>query len=422
MWAKQYPKQLQNILNKVEQQIQPQISHIETIALMNQKKVLDAFKKHQISESSFAQSTGYGYNDTGREQLEKVYASVFGGEDALVRPQLISGTHAIATALYALLSPGEELIYATGTPYDTLLDIIGIQGNQKNSLINQGIFYQEVPLKNHQEIDIDSLIHQISKKTKVVAFQRSCGYTSRPAFSIDTLQTVIQHVKQQFPHVIIFVDNCYGEFVETKEPLDVGADLIAGSLIKNPGGGLAETGGYIVGQTSLISDCADQLIAPGIGKEAGAMLGVTRSFLQGFFLAPHVTSQAVKGAIFSAALFEQLNIKTDPAWDNIRTDIIQRIHFPDQAQMIRFCEVIQSVSPVDAHVVPVPWMMPGYDDPVIMASGSFIQGSSIELSADGPIRPPYTVFLQGGLTYEHVKLAITEAIYQLYFLKEHENG
>lgn len=378
----------------------------------NQKRVLKAFQNNHVSDSHFNPTTGYGYDDMGRDVLESVYAEVFGGEDALVRPQIVSGTHAITTALFGLLRPGDELLYITGTPYDTLEEVIGLRGNASGSLKEFGIEYNDVPLKNGQ-VDFQLVEKSIQSNTKVIGIQRSKGYDDRPSFTIDEMKEMIQFVKNIKDDVIVFIDNCYGEFVETLEPPHVGADIIAGSLIKNPGGGLVRSGGYIVGKEKLILQCANQLTAPGLGKDAGATIDMLQEMYQGFFLAPHVVGEALKGAIFSARLLELFSFKTMPKYDEKRTDLIQTVYFNNSEQMIEFCQSIQKSSPVNSFVTPIPSEMPGYDSEVIMAGGTFIQGSSIELSADGPIRPPYMAFIQGGLTYSHVKLSMSYAVEQL---------
>ena len=403
---------ISKLIDEVETDLAPYFKAIEQRAFENQARVLDAFHHVKITETDLQGSTGYGYDDFGRDHLEAVYAHVFKAEDALVRPQIISGTHAITIALQSLLKHGDELLYITGRPYDTLLEVIGVNGNGIESLIERGVTYQDVPLKEGR-IDIERVLHTIHDRTKVIAIQRSKGYDQRPSIHIDEIAYVIQKIKAQFPHITVFVDNCYGEFVETREPIEVGADLIAGSLIKNPGGGLAKIGGYIVGRKDLVERCGYRLTAPGIGKEAGASLGSLHEMYQGFFLSPHVVSQSLKGALFTSLLLEKLNMKTTPQYHEPRTDLIQTVSFETKEQMIQFCQSIQHNSPINAHFSPEPSYMPGYEDDVIMAAGTFVQGSSIELSADGPIRPPYEAYVQGGLTYEHVKLAVSRAVSQL---------
>ncbi len=405
-------QKLKELIIDVEKELRPYFDQIEHNALIAQEHVLDAFHEVKITESDLIGTTGYGYDDVGRDHLEDVYSKVFKAEDSLVRPQIISGTHAITLALNSQLKHGDELLYITGTPYDTLLEVIGINGNGIGSFIEQGITYREVPLKQN-EIDINSVLENINENTKVIAIQRSKGYSSRPSLTIAQIEQAIKAIKERYPDKIVFVDNCYGEFVEDKEPIEIGADLIAGSLIKNPGGGLAKIGGYISGKADLIERCAYRLTAPGIGKEAGASLGSLPEMYQGFFLAPHVVSQSLKGALFTSRLLEKLNMTTTPHYQDKRTDIIQSVTFETKEQMIAFCQSIQHASPINAHFSPMPSYMPGYEDDVIMAAGTFIQGSSIELTADGPIRPPYEAYIQGGLTYEHVKIAITRAVQHL---------
>lgn len=403
---------IQHIVSKVEETLTPLFKEIEETAYINQEKVLDAFHHVKASENDLVGSTGYGYDDFGRDHLEEIYAYTFKAEDAIVRPQIISGTHAITLALQSTLKYGDELMYITGSPYDTLLEVIGVNGNGIESLKEHGVTYKEVALKDGM-IDIEMVLNTISKQTKVVAIQRSKGYGQRPSITVDEIETAISQIKQRYPNVIIFVDNCYGEFVERREPIEVGADLIAGSLIKNPGGGLAKIGGYIAGRKDLIERCGYRLTAPGIGKEAGASLFSLQEMYQGFFLAPHVVSQSLKGSLFTSLLLEKMNMNTVPKYDAKRTDLIQTVQFDTKEQMIAFCQSIQHASPINAHFSPEPSYMPGYEDDVIMAAGTFVQGSSIELSADGPIRPPYEAYVQGGLTYEHVKIAVTRAVMNL---------
>ncbi|WAA13511.1 aminotransferase class I/II-fold pyridoxal phosphate-dependent enzyme [Fervidibacillus halotolerans] len=401
------------IIEKVEQKITPIHREIDRIVEQNQYRVLKSFQKNEVSDSHFIPSTGYGYDDLGRDTLEKVYADCFGGESALVRPQIISGTHAIATALFGILRPGDELLYITGNPYDTLEEIVGIRGTGVGSFKEFQIGYRVVPLTEEGKPDFQGISKSISEKTKVIGIQRSKGYANRPSFTIAEIKEMIDFVKEIKEDVIVFVDNCYGEFVEEQEPCHVGADLMAGSLIKNPGGGLAKTGGYIVGKKELVEACSYRLTAPGIGAEAGASLYSLLEMYQGFFLAPHIVGQALKGAVFTAAMLEEIGLNSEPKWDAKRTDLIQSVEFQDKDRMIAFCQAIQFASPVNSHFTPLPSPMPGYEDDVIMAAGTFIQGASIELSADGPIRPPYVAYVQGGLTYEHVKIAIITAVDQL---------
>lgn len=401
---------IQALVEITEKKIAPIHAKIAQIADSNQFRVLKSFQEHQVSDFHFTPSTGYGYDDSGRDTLESIFAEVFGGEAGLVRPQIISGTHAISTALFGVLRPGDTLLYITGKPYDTLEEIVGIRGNGIGSLKDFQIAYKSVPLTAQGRVDFSAVKQAINPKVKMVGIQRSKGYDSRPSFTIDEIAEMVQFVKEIDPNIVVFVDNCYGEFAEEQEPCHVGADLMAGSLIKNPGGGLVKTGGYIVGKQALVEACACRLTSPGIGSEAGATLYSLLEMYQGFFLAPHVVAEALKGAVFTAALLEELNMRTTPSWDAKRTDLIQSVQFNDPDVMIAFCQAIQYASPINSHVTPYPSEMPGYEDHVIMAAGTFIQGASIELSADGPIRPPYDAYVQGGLTYSHVKIAVCSAI------------
>lgn len=397
-------------IRTIEETIQAQLQLADEIAYVNQKKVLDAFHNQRVSDHHFNPSTGYGYDDEGRDTLERVFANVFKAEAALVRPQIISGTHAITIALFGVLRPGDELLYLTGKPYDTLDSIVSGGEKDTGSLRDFGISYQHTELNADNKIDWDAARNAISDQTKVIAIQRSRGYDTRPSFTIEEIEEMIVRVREIKPDAVIFVDNCYGEFVEMQEPIEVGADMIAGSLIKNPGGGLAKIGGYIAGRKDLIEKCGYRMTSPGIGGEAGASLNALPDMYQGFFMAPHIVSQALKGAIFTSALLEQAGMKTTPHWSDKRTDLIQSVSFQNAEQMIAFCQTIQASSPVNAQFAPEPAYMPGYEDDVIMAAGTFVQGSSIELTADGPIRPPYTAFVQGGLTYEHVKIAVLNSV------------
>ncbi|WP_408011065.1 aminotransferase class I/II-fold pyridoxal phosphate-dependent enzyme [Pseudalkalibacillus sp. A8] len=406
-------EQLVELTKIIEEKISPVHAKIDVIEEFNQKKVLSAFRDNQVSDFHFTPSTGYGYDDTGRDVLEKVYAEVFGTEAAIVRPHIISGTHAISIALSGILRPKDELLYITGKPYDTLEEIVGIRGDGKGSLKEFDISYQSVNLLQDGGIDYETVRSKIHNGTKMIGIQRSKGYSERSSFTIRQIKEMIEFVKSIKSDVVVFVDNCYGEFVEKEEPTDVGADLIAGSLIKNPGGGLAKIGGYLAGREDLIELCAYRLTSPGLGREAGASLDTLLDMYQGFFLAPHVVSQSLKGSVFTAAFLEEIGFDTSPRWDSERTDLVQSVKFHDANYMIRFCQAIQKASPVNAHVVPYPSYMPGYEDDVIMAAGTFIQGASIELSADGPIRPPFEAYVQGGLTYAHVKLAILSAVKEL---------
>lgn len=396
-------------VSTIEGGLKERFEAIDSVAEVNQLKVLRAMQRHKVSDAHFAATTGYGYDDLGRDTLEEVYASVFNAESALVRAQLISGTHALHITLSGLLRPGDELLSPVGKPYDTLEEVIGIR-QTPGSLAEFGITYAQVDFLEGGQIDYEGIRSAINEKTKLMTIQRSKGYDWRPTLSPKAIGEIITFVKAIKSDVICMVDNCYGEFVETKEPIDYGADLIVGSLIKNPGGGIAPIGGYIVGRKDLVDQCAYRLTAPGLGKEVGASLGVTHSFFQGFFLAPTVVASAHKTAIFAAALFEKLGYEVIPSSDSPRYDIIQAIHMGSEEAVVAFCQGIQQAAPVDSHVVPVPWAMPGYDAPVIMAAGAFIQGSSIELSADAPIKPPYTAYFQGGLTWFHGKYGIVRAL------------
>ena len=385
---------------------------IDKTAEYNQCKVLSAMKKNRVDAACFAASTGYGYNDLGRDKIEKVYADAFHTEAALVRPQIVCGTHALTVALSANLLPGDELLSPVGKPYDTLEEVIGIR-ESKCSLKEYGVSYKQVDLLPDGSFDYDNIARAISEKTKLVTIQRSKGYQTRPTFSVKQIGELIAFVKKIKPNVIVMVDNCYGEFVEEIEPSDVGADMTVGSLIKNPGGGLAPIGGYICGTKECVDRCAYRLSAPGLGQEVGASLGVMQSFYQGFFLAPTVVAGAEKGAIFAAEVYERLGFKVFPSAKEERHDIIQAVELGSKEGMIAFCKGIQESAPVDSYVTPIPWEMPGYESEVIMAAGAFIQGSSIELSADGPIREPYAVFFQGGLTWYHAKIGILTSLQEM---------
>ncbi|MEG0804952.1 MAG: methionine gamma-lyase family protein [Lachnospiraceae bacterium] len=378
---------------------------IDEIAEVNQLKVLRAFQKNRVNAQCFNPSTGYGYDDEGRDTLERVYADCFHGEDALVRPQITCGTHALALALMSNLRPGDELLSPVGKPYDTLEEVIGIRPSI-GSLAEYGVTYRQVDLQPDGGFDFEGIRQAINERTKLVTIQRSKGYATRPTLSVERIGELISFVKSIRPDLICMVDNCYGEFVETREPLDVGADMMVGSLIKNPGGGLAPIGGYIVGTKKCIENAGYRLTSPGLGKEVGASLGVNTSFYQGLFLAPTVVAGAVKGAIFAATIYEKLGFQVHPNSVESRHDIIQAVTFHKPEGLIAFCKGIQAAAPVDSYVVPEPWDMPGYDSKVIMAAGAFIQGASIELSADGPLREPYTAFFQGGLTFQHAKAGI----------------
>lgn len=398
---------------KIEQELKERFAQIDAIAELNQMKVIAAMQKNRVNAECFHSSSGYGYNDNGRDTLERVYADLFCGEDALVRPQITCGTHALALALMSNLRPGDELLSPVGKPYDTLEEVIGIRPS-KGSLAEYGITYSQVDLLPDGEFDYENIKKAIHERTKLVTIQRSKGYQTRPTLSVTRIGELISFIKSIKPDVICMVDNCYGEFVEEKEPLEVGADMIVGSLIKNPGGGLAPIGGYIVGKKECVENAAYRLTSPGLGKEVGASLGVIQSFYQGLFLAPTVVSGALKGAIFAANIYQNLGYDVVPNKSESRHDIIQAVTFHNREAMIAFCEGIQAAAPVDSYVTPEPWAMPGYDSDVIMAAGAFVQGSSIELSADGPVKEPYAVYFQGGLTWCHAKLGILSSLQKLY--------
>ena len=393
-------------------QLKARFDAIDKIAEHNQAKVIAAMQKNRVSAACFAATTGYGYDDVGRDNLEKVYADVFHTEAALVRPQITCGTHALTVALSANLLPGDELLSPVGLPYDTLQEVIGIR-KSPCSLAEYGVSYRQVDLLDDGTFDYDGIRKAINQKTKLITIQRSKGYATRPTFSVKQIGELIAFCKSIKPDVLVMVDNCYGEFVETIEPSDVGADMTVGSLIKNPGGGLAPIGGYICGTAECVSRCAYRLSAPGLGQEVGANLGLMPSLYQGFFLAPTVVAGAEKGAIFAANLYEPLGFRCVPNATESRHDIIQAVELGSEEGMIAFCKGIQAAAPVDSFATPLPWDMPGYSDKVIMAAGAFVQGSSIELSADGPIRPPYAVYFQGGLTWLHAKLGILMSLQKM---------
>ena len=393
---------------EILKELKPRFEEIDKVAEINQLKVLKAMQDCKVSEACLLGTTGYGYNDIGRDTLEEVYAKVFHTEDALVRPQITCGTHALALALMSNLRPGDELLSPVGKPYDTLEEVIGIR-DSRGSLKEYGISYSQVDLLPDGNFDYDNIAKAINEKTKLVTIQRSKGYQTRPTLSVTRIGELISFIKNIKPDVICMVDNCYGEFVETIEPTDVGADMVVGSLIKNPGGGLAPIGGYIAGKKECVENAAYRLTSPGLGKEVGASLGILSSFYQGLFLAPTVTAGALKGAIFAANLFERAGFGVVPNSTESRHDIIQAVTFGTPEGVVSFCEGIQKAAPIDSFVTPEPWDMPGYDSKVIMAAGAFVSGSSIELSADGPIKPPYAVYFQGGLTWQHAKFGILTA-------------
>lgn len=398
----------------IEKQLAEQFDILDEIRDFNQKKVLEAFVENKVAPEHFYTVSGYGHDDLGREVLDKVYAKVFKAEKAIVRNHFVSGTHTLACCLFGNLRAGEKLISVAGAPYDTMEEVIGIRsgkgGDKRASLMGHGVLYDEIPLKNGMDVDFELLEKTIDKTCNMVLIQRSRGYSLRRSLDISTIEKIIHIVKSKNPDCICFVDNCYGEFTEIREPIEVGADLIAGSLIKNPGGGIVEAGGYIAGREDLVEQAAMRLTAPGIGSEGGAMLNQSRLIFQGFFMAPSIVSDAVKGAVLAAKIFEEIGYISTPKYNETRTDIIQTITFNAQKPLEDFCKTVQELSPINSYVTPIPDDIPGYEDKVIMAGGTFIEGSTIELSADGPIRPPYAVYMQGGLNYAHVKIVLQEIL------------
>lgn len=397
-----------NLSNEVMEDIKSRFEEIKETREYNQYKVLKAMQESNLSDNHFNWTTGYGYNDIGREKIEEIYSKVFNTEDAIVRPIIVNGTHALTLCVQGIVRPGDEILSVTGKPYDTLEGVIGIR-EEKGSLKEFGVTYNQVDFLENGEVDLEGIKEKINDKTKLVMIQRSKGYSWRKSLTIEDIKEVIETVKSVKPEVIVMVDNCYGEFIETKEPTDVGADIMAGSLIKNPGGGLALTGGYIVGKKELVELISYRLTSPGIGKECGLTFGTSRTVLQGFFMAPYVVSQALMGAIFCSRMFEKLGYDVLPKYDDLRSDIIQCVRLNSADEVVAFCQGVQAAAPVDSFVKPEPWAMPGYDSEVIMAAGAFIQGSSIELSADAPIKPPYNVYFQGGLTFDHSKMGTLKA-------------
>lgn len=400
---------IDELVYEVENEIKEQFAKEEKIELVNSKKILDAFRKHKISEAHMQGTTGYGYGDLGRDTIEEIYADIFKAEDALVRTQFISGTHTIATALFGVLRPGDTVLSVNGKPYDTLDETLGIRDNP-SSLKAFGVKYEQIDLVDNK-FDLETIKNRVSKNDiKLIIMQRSRGYAYRNAFTIAEIEEVIKAIRSVNTSSYIMIDNCYGEFTEEREPIEVGADYIVGSLIKNIGGSIAQSGGYIVGKKELIDLISDRYSAPGLGKEGGASFDSNRKILQGLFMAPHIVCEAKKIGIFTSRLLEKLGFETEPKFDAVRSDIVQMIKFNDSEKLVKFCQGIQAYSPVDSHVIPEPWDMPGYDSKIIMASGSFTSGSSIELSCDGPVRPPYVAYLQGGITYSYGKIAVVEAI------------
>lgn len=404
-----FSKELLSLKKEILEEISPLFRRVEEISEANTLKILDAMREARLSEVHFNTTAGYAYDDIGRQKVDELFARVFGAERALVRTQFVSGTHALATVLFGLLRPNDELLSLTGAPYDTMQTVIGYANESPGSLKEFGVKYRELPLTEEGRIDFDNVAAAIKPETKLCLIQRSRGYSFRPTLTIEDIERVCNLVHGNNPRVVCFVDNCYGEFTDTREPVQVGADIMAGSLIKNPGGGIAPTGGYIAGRAKLVELASYRLTAPGMGDELGASLANNRQLFQGLFLAPHVTAQAVKGALFAAGLFARLGYRVSPGAREVRGDIIQAIELGSPEKLIAFCGGIQKYSPVDSFAAPEPWDMPGYADQVIMAAGTFVQGASIELSADGPMREPYNVFLQGGLTFEHAVLGVLGA-------------
>lgn len=398
------------IIKQSELEIEPLVKQNKQIAYDNFKKVMQSFNDHSVMESDFTGTTGYGYDDTGRDKLEDIYRDIFKAEDALVRAQIISGTHAISLSLLSLLERGDELLYITGWPYDTLEKVIGDSEEDVGSMKALGIDFNYVDLIDDKAFDVDAILNNIKDNTKVIGIQRSRGYSTRKSLTIAQIEAVIKTIKERHPDIIVFVDNCYGEFVERREPIEVGADIAAGSLIKNPGGGLAKMGGYVVGRKDLIERVSYRLTVPGIGKEMGASLEVLLDMYQGLFMAPHAVIESLNGALLTSHVLTKLGYRTDPLFDETRTDLIQSIQFNTEEEMISFIQMVQSASPVNSKFLPIPDLIPGYQHPVIMAAGTFIQGASLELSADGPVREPYIAFMQGGLVYEHVKYALEKVL------------
>lgn len=416
-WKDEFDPKLVQTVAQVDAQIAGRLAEMDEQIVENQAKVLRAFQAHHVAESDLYGSTGYGHSDEGRDKLEAIYADVLGGEDALVRPQFVSGTHAIGVGLLGLVRPGDEILYITGKPYDTLQEVLGMAGNGIGSPKEYGIKADFVPLLPNGQADLPAIQARLKPETKVVAIQRSRGYATRDSFTIAKIKEMIAAVRAVRPDMWIFVDNAYGEFSELQEPLHVGADVIAGSLFKNAGGGYAKTGGYIVGKKDLIERISYRFTVPGLGGAEGATYGSLRDMFQGFFVSPQTTGNAIKGAIFEAALLEALGLSVSPKWDAPRTDLIQTVNFGNPENMVKFAAAVQANSPVDSFVTPIPERMAGYEDEVIMAGGSFVAGSTTEFSGDGPLRPPYTLYMQGGLTYAHVKIAIIGAAQSTFFNK-----
>lgn len=413
-----WPEELKKLVSEIDAQIAPRLAKIDDTILYNQNKVLQAFKDKAVAEADLIGSTGYGSDDSGRDKLDRIYAQIFDTEDALVRSQFVSGTHTLATAMAGNLLPGDELTYLTGMPYDTVQQVIGIAGDGRGSLKSYGVKFSYVDLLEDGNVDFATARKFFSEhKPKMVVIQRSRGYDTRKSFTVEKIKPMIELIRETTPDSIVFIDNCYGEFSEKHEPTEFGADIMAGSLIKNAGGGLAKVGGYVVGKHELIENTAARLTAGGIGREEGASLNNNLDYFEGLFISPSVTGNAIKGAIYASAILERMGAEVSPKWDDDRTDLIQAVIFHDKDKMIRFAKALQENSPINSFVDPIPGNDTGYEDQVIMADGSFVEGASIEFSGDGPIRPPYAIYMQGGLTYAHVKIAITNAVNDLFFKK-----
>lgn len=415
-WKADLPKDLQDKIDEVDQMVAPRLKEIDEQVLYNQQRVLNLFRKHHVGEEDLVPSTGYGYDDIGRDKLEQIYADYFKVDDALVRNQFSSGTHAITVALFSMLRPGDTLYYLTGTPYDTIQEVIGLTGNKLGNMKEYGIKFKTTKLLPDNNVDYKNAEKALQDKSiKVVAIQRSLGYAVRPSFTVAKIKKMIEFVKKIRPDINIFIDNCYGEFSETVEPTFYGADIMAGSLFKNAGAGIVKGGAFLVGRKDLIEGAGSRLNVPGAGKGEGPTWGFLRDMYQGFFMAPHTTGEALKGMVYTAALCEKMGMKVMPKWNDPRTDIVQTVEFGKEEPMVKFCQAIQHYSPMNSFVDPIPYHQDGYVDQVVMASGSFTEGSTIELSSDGPIRPPYRLYIQGGLSYAHDKIAITHAIEDTFY-------
>lgn len=415
-WKANLPEELQVKIDKVDQMITPRLAEIDEQILHNQQRVLELFRKHRVGEEDLVPSTGYGYDDIGRDKLEAIYADYFKADDALVRSQFSSATQAIAVGLFSMLRPGDTLYYLTGTPYDTIQEVIGLAGNKPGNMKEWGINFKATELLENGEVDFEQAKKDLQDpKIKVIAIQRSLGYAVRASFTMKKIKKMLKFIKEVRPDVNIFVDNCYGEFSECEEPTFYGADLIAGSLFKNAGAGIVKGGAFLVGRKDLIEGAGSRLNVPGAGKGEGATWGYLRDMYQGFFMAAHTTGQAIKGMIFTAALCEEMGMDVAPKWNDPRTDIVQTVTFDKPEPMVKFCGAIQHYSPLNSFVDPIPYHQDGYEDDVVMASGSFTEGSTIELSSDGPLRPPYRLYIQGGLSYEHVKIAIAHAVAETFY-------